>query len=266
MRTWLYIVASIILVLSTAAGFAAMIAYAPKADHTVRDAQGCIRDKAPPSTTVMLVDFTDKATAAQQSQLTRAVGELRRGVPRDGKAIIALLDVSAESATAIALDVCNPGTKAGDYTDRPTPAPQDQRWRQVYYAPFDQALERARQSPQSENSSPILEAVTALSQRADFDAAIQNRKLIVVSDGLQLTPGVYSHFKDGDPWKAYQRSALPAQVQADLTGVDVEFVYLFRPEFARRQTDKHRAFLKKWFEAHGARSFTLRGIAENGES
>ncbi|MGF0540731.1 hypothetical protein ACQQ2Q_22295 [Agrobacterium sp. ES01] len=248
----------------TIGSFGATVLTAKPADTAKRASNGCTLDRRPVSTTVMLVDFTDAPTAANISQLERIFRDLRQSIPKDGKAIVALLDVAAESNLSMALQVCNPGAKNGDFAPRPGPSVQDQRWLQNYYRPFDEALKAAKTSPTSSDRSPIMEAITSLTQRADFDGVIANRKLIVVSDGLQLTPKVYSQFKGGDLWKSFEKSRLPAMTQADLTNVEVTFVYLLRPEYAQRQTEAHRAFLRRWFESRGARSLVFRGIREEG--
>lgn len=249
---------------ATLGGFGFTVLTAEPADTVKRTSNGCALDRPPVNTTGMLVDFTDAPTAANLSQLERAIWDLRQSIPKDGKAIIALLDVTAESSLNLALEVCNPGAKDSDFTQRPGPSQQDQRWLQNFYRPFENALEAAKASPASSDRSPIMEAVTSLTQRADFDGTINNRRLIVVSDGLQLTPKVYSQFKGGDLWKSFEKSQLPAMAQADLTDVEITFVYLFRPQYAQHQTETHRAFLRRWFESRGAKSLVFRGIREEG--
>lgn len=264
-RNSLYVICSILILLATAGILSAALAFAPRADRTPREANGCPRDFDDLATSVLLVDYTDLPTPAHLSQLERGFRQLRRSVPRNGRAIVAMLDPTAATFVSITTDVCNPGTKSGAYTDRPTPARLDQLWLHTFVRPLDAALEDLRRGAVSSDTSPIFEAITYLTQSASFDGGVPERRLVIVSDGLQLTPGVYSQFSKGDLVTNYERSGLADRVQADLTEVDVEFIYLFRPEFAHRQTAKHRAFLRQWFLSHGARSFTLRGIS-NGEA
>lgn len=226
----------------------------------LRDAKGCLRSAPPAQTHTVLIDFTDRPLGEHLTHLEALKGSLLRETPLNAKILVAALTPDAlHGPVTLLLEVCNPGTKSGPFSERPSSAPMDQYWRARFAQPLAESLDRAKALPESRQASPILEGITALSGRADFDGRIAGRRLTVVTDGLQLTPGVYSHFRGGDLWKAFQTSALPASTQADLTGVQVEIVYLRRPEFAQRQTDQHRAFLRRWLESRGTATVTFRG-------
>jgi hypothetical protein len=227
-----------------------------------RDANACLKGEPIAATTAVLVDVTDPLTTEHQTQVDALLPALKRQTPTNGKVILAGLTPTAgpEPLTTL-FSGCNPGTKSGSFLDRPAAAPADRWWVKRFSEPLDAAFSKLPELPNSPNGSPILQAITALSTRADFDSQVPNRTLVIVTDGLQLTPGTYSHFKSTNLWKDFERSGLPQQTQADLKDVSVKFVYLLRPEFANRQTQAHRDFWLKWFKDHGARSVTFRGIA-----
>lgn len=227
---------------------------------SLRDAAGCLRSTPVTQTHAVFIDFTDRPSVEHLTHLEALKGTLLRETPLNAKILVgALTPDTPPGPVTLLLEACNPGTRNGPFTERPSPAPIDQYWRARFAQPLAESLDRAKALPASREASPILEGITALTSRADFDGRVSSRRLTVVTDGLQLTPGVYSHFRGGDLWKAYQASALPAAAQADLTGVRVEIVYLRRPEFAQRQTDQHRAFLVRWLESRGAAAVTFRG-------
>lgn len=246
-------------------GFGAY-AYVNQPPKVLRDEHGCAVNEPLASTTVVLVDATDLLSPAHLTQLDASVQGVRRATPVNGKVLIALLDPAKPDAVTVVLEVCNPGAKGGAASAEPSSsASVDQAWRQKYLLPFDVALEAARNGPLSKDKSPIAEAIGHLTQRADFDTRVKKRHLIVISDGLQLTPGVFNVFEAGkDLWAAYQRSGLPALAQANLREVDVEFVYLLREKdkshnYARYQTKAHREFWRRWFLEHGAKAVTYIG-------
>lgn len=225
-----------------------------------RDAAGCLKNAPITETHGLFVDFTDKPTPEHLTHLEALKGSVIREAALNAKVLVAGLAPDARNGPVTLLaEVCNPGTKNGPFADRPTSAPMDQFWRTRFAQPVTDALDRAKALPASKEASLILEGITAFTSRADFDSRVRNRRLTVITDGLQLTPGIYSHFRGGDLWKAYQASALPAATQADLSGVRVEIIYLRRPEFAQRQTEQHRAFLVRWLESRGASAVTFRG-------
>lgn len=230
------------------------------APTSLRDPTGCLRNAPIAEAHGLFFDFTDKPTAEHLTHLEALKGSVVRETAVNAKVLVVGLTPAAEHGPITLLaEVCNPSTKSGPFTDRPSPAPMDQFWRTRFAQPLTDGLDRAKTLPASKEASLILEGITAFTGRADFDSRVRNRRLTVITDGLQLTPGVYSHFRGGDLWKAYQASTLPAATQADLAGVRVEIIYLRRPEFAQRQTEQHRAFLKRWLESRGAAAVTFRG-------
>ncbi len=228
-----------------------------------RDAAGCFRHQAVETAVGVLIDFTDAPAPEHLTQLEAIRSDILRTTPISTKVLVGALTPTLETRPVTLLFAgCNPGSKQGAFTDRPSPAPIDQIWRLRYAQPLAISFDKARELPTSKDASPLLEAITAMTGRADFDGRVKDRRLVVLSDGLQLTPGAYSHFRGGDLWQAYLASPLWAIAQADLTGVRVEFVYLLRPEFAQRQTERHRAFLSRWLISRGASSVVFRGVAQ----
>ncbi|MBG1233965.1 hypothetical protein [Aestuariivirga litoralis] len=220
----------------------------------VKDAQDCVSDVPLASSTVMIVDATDPLTPLHRERLdSEAKGMLRDSQPGDKLVILA---IHPEDAPSEQFARCNPGAEGG-FSDNVRKVAK--HYKEAFVDPLVDAV-NVLASETDAPRSPIMEAITAATQRPDFDGTIARRKLIIASDMLQNTPGDYSQYSKGDMTKNFLASSLAKGDQADLKGVEVVVDYFTRKNVRLLQDDKHRDFWRKWFVNRGARSVTFVGV------
>ena len=119
-----------------------------------------------------------------------------------------------------------------------------------------------RQREQS--TSPLLEAIKDVSTLTDFGNEFSGSKyLYVVSDMLQHTPGVYSHYGrvvGRDEFTELAKHRFYADHQPDLNGVGVKIFYVLRRKYRSLQTDFHKAFWREYFQSTNAKQMELMEI------
>ena len=113
--------------------------------------------------------------------------------------------------------------------------------------------------------SPIVEAVKDVSEITEFKEKLDgNKTLHVVSDMLQHSTSYdYSHYIESigaNEYERFQSSDLFNLNQPDLSGVEVEVLYLLRRKYRDLQTKEHRHFWRTFFEESGAANISLRDL------
>ncbi|GEM_PF-2306827 len=213
----------------------------------------CPQEQKLETSVIVLVDTTDALTRMQASQLLTTVRDAQDELPTYGKLTLLFLDAAAPYEPKELVSLCNPGSPRYVNPLFQTASRIEKRYRQSFGAPVEAALDALIKAPTAARS-PILEALTAVTWRPDFDARVKNRNLFVVSDLLQHESGGYSHYQLGDPWSRFMRTGLSRKVEADLTGVHVRIDYLRRSEAMQYQNDAHRNFWLRWLTERGAAS------------
>ena len=203
--------------------------------------------------TIVLVDATDRFNRDQAARVRAVIAEERAALPTFAK--FSLLFISAkkpfEPETLVSL--CNPGSGKDADPLLSNPDQIERVWAQKFAAPIDAAVDRLLDLP-SAPRSPILQAITGLTWRVDFDGRIPHRRLHLVSDLLQY-PG-YSLYQrpSGDLWTRFARSPIANQVEADLTNAVVKIDLLRQPNSLQYQNWAQRKFWDRWFKERGATS------------
>lgn len=241
------------------AGFAAaafMTANRPPDAYAVCQSSGL---KAA-ATTLIMVDATDTFTQDQQRRIQSTVDYERERLPEGGRLIIVSLNPDAPWEPAELVSVCNPGKGESANPLLVTRSKVEQRWQSLYADPIDKAVQKSLAIATSERS-PIIITLASLLARADFDARVVSRRLVVISDLLEHEKGVYSQLRGGDFWNAYQVSPLPKTARLDLHGVSVAIDYLQRGKFASVQGPRHQSFWQRLLKEAGASDVNFLGIA-----
>lgn len=235
------------------------IGYSLLAQTAERDAQGCVVGKPLAASIALVVDATDPLTQVHRARLARAVDDMLRDAPVDAKLIV--LTIQPEEAPQEAFARCNPGATGNELTENVA------RVRALYQGTFAGPLRAAVDTlsgASGASRSPIIEALTALTQRPDFDRRVPSRTLIVASDMLQNSSS-YSQYR-GDMARTFRHSALARGDQADFAGIEVSVDYFVRPDQRHRQGPAHRAFWDTWFKERGARAVRFLGVAMGGRT
>jgi hypothetical protein len=224
----------------------------------------CRRDVQLQQAKTVIVDMSDQLSANQQWQVRAAIYGARDVTPIGGKLIVLLMEATSPHDPRELIAKCNPGSVADINPLFATAKRVDRRWREAFGEPVDQVVKELTSTPTAK-SSPIMEAISVATSRADFDGRVPKRSLIIVSDLLQNTPGPdgYSQYNMGDLWRTYKRSQIALEIRPDLSNVIVEIVYVTRPADARYQNARHRAFWRAWLLQAGAASVRFLGIPED---
>lgn len=184
---------------------------------------------------VLLVDVTDPMTLAQRQDLMNKLEELKGSVPRYGKLVVVKVDTTAEALLAPVITRCNPGTGKEVTGLTGNPKGMQKRYEEQFEAPLYDAFRSLTNASGSE-VSPILQSIqsVALTELRTTNALDRPRRLIVVSDLLQNTPGL--SFYGGVPSvDTVVASAEFRSARTNLDDVDVELWMLERPDSADTQ-------------------------------
>jgi len=217
----------------------------------------CRLNAPPPAYSVVLVDGSDRFSTLQAAQVTAAVEREATRLPRYGKLSVFLLSAAHPDQPEEIISVCNPGTahNADEWLEGPKKL--DRIWQNRFRPKLDTAINRLLAAPDSD-SSPIMETISAIAHRPDFNAPIPVRRLVVVSDLLQFTPGIYTQYRSGNLWAPFARSALALSADPDLARVDVVVDYIERSGDSRFQGAAHIAFWGRWFRQRNAAKVEFR--------
>jgi len=213
----------------------------------------CRADGVLPEVTVVLLDLSSTLSDVQKLDVRNELARLRDTVPRFGRIEIFAVDDRAPRIVEPILRLCNPGR--GDDMNELYQNPQlaRQRWERDFASTLDGAIEKLLQMPESA-TSPIFEAIQAVALQTFDDPAldgVRNRRLVLVSDLMQNTPG-HLRMYDGIPrFDDFARTPYWLDVKADLENVDVTVLYLQRPASQRLWTSQVE-FWSRYFDAQGA--------------
>ena len=144
--------------------------------------------------TVVIVDRTDRWTQAMGAALTQLVENAQRDTGRYEKFSIVSLD--AQQSVHPLFSICNPGEptfwsdlyRGRRYTTRD--------FEQRFVGAAENVIEQIRE-PSEARSSPIVEYVHRWLGSDDFNASVNHRRLILVSDMRQNSP-LYSIYSDAE--------------------------------------------------------------------
>lgn len=249
----------VMMLLLVGAAFAAIAVFAVAASRkTLIDDQFCLSLQPLPVSTVVIADFSDAPLDSQAEAVRRAVFHERDVLPHYGK--LTLLTVNAEGPYEPGehLSRCSPLPVQDANILNHTPSAVRQQWDRNFGAPIDRAIAAMIKAPESD-SSPIMEAVTAASWRADWSPTQARRRLVLISDLMQ-------HGPDGSLYQGdavgLARTTSAKGAPPDLTGVEVEIVVLRRPGHLAVQTEVAEPFWVAWFTVRGAASVRFQGERE----
>lgn len=209
---------------------------------------------------VFLVDQTDPLTQTQKEYLLSRVKGMRNELQRfDRVSIYTIGDQGALLDRKFSL--CNPGSKADFQRDWSLELTNTQSfWEDKYKRGFEAPLVNVADEltrAQSLGYSHISETIALISRDPEFSDELQSRRLVVLSDFLENTP-TYSQYADkstGDlSLERYLNSLPQNSVTPDLSGVDVQLVYLARDNGQKVQSQQHLDFWTSFVKHYGARN------------
>ena len=202
--------------------------------------------------TVVLVDRTDPLTTVQREALRKRLEKVKDSVPRYGALKVYSVGPIGETLLHPVVDLCNPGR--GEDVDPAVGNPRlvERRWREKFSVPVDKLLDELVEKGEAE-TSPIMESIQSIAVSAFQEKAATEipRRLIIASDMLQHTKE-YSQYTDDMDFETFRNTPYYRRLRADLRGVDVEIVYIWRDTRRAAQGKAHILFWRDYFGDLGA--------------
>ena len=219
------------------------------------DAETLCRTDEPLQThTIVLVDATDKFERRHRDRLRDVLAQERARLGRYERLTLLHIDARRPREPRVLFSKClpKPPEQANIFFENP------QQIAAQWNEDFADALERALRSASArrvQDASPILTSVRAAASRADFGAAVQHRRLVVVSNFLEHQIDGFSLYVDDasfDVWRQEGASGI-----ADLSGVEVRLSPLDRPDFEILQGNALESFWPEYLDAAHARTVDI---------
>ncbi len=189
----------------------------------------------PASYLAVLVDVTDPMSLPQRQDLRNKLEDLKDDVRKGGKISIYKVDTANEKLLTPMLEVCNPGDASDVSEMSGDPKAVQKLWNEKFEKPLDAVFQQVTIASGSD-TSPILQSIQSitLTDLKDRKAKDKPRRLIVISDLLQNTPGLsfYGRIPSTDEVVNGREFAT---ARTDLRGVDVELWMLQRADYSKSQ-------------------------------
>jgi hypothetical protein len=208
--------------------------------------------KQPYAHSIILIDKTDLFSTSQQTVLVNIIGRVRDRMEEFEKLSIFVLDDRNYGSAVPVFALCNPGR--GDNFNPLYQNPELAR--RIFDTKFGQPLKEVLKVLTvggKRPTSPIMEMIRAISVVEDFaPKGAKARRLILFSDMLHNTPS-FSQYQNHERFSKFRTTDYARRAIPNLSGVDVEIIYLLRDGAGRHQTRGHAIFWEHYFNATGAR-------------
>lgn len=211
----------------------------------------CAIDRPPSELLVLLLDLSDGYSEPQLLQIRNSLSRSISSVQKLGLIEAYSVDRVGERVTKSVIQLCNPGTDKDVNQIYQNPKQAKERWN-GFSERLNEALKQLMSTAKAP-TSPIFEAVQSVAIQSlnapRFDGV--PKRLIVVSDLLQNVPKKLSHYKGVLAFETFKQSAYFSDIRADLTGTEIQLLYLVRP--GTPQNAEHLQFWEKYFTQQGGR-------------
>lgn len=207
---------------------------------------------------VLLVDKTDPLTFSQKNAFSVTLRDfVRKRTPEGYLLSVFVLGEDFKVTAKPLVELCNPG--AGENKSELT-ANLKQLNRQ-YHERFESPLLKTSEemvANSSAKSSPILEMLQLVGingfRKNDVDG---ERRLFIISDMLHNT-SEFTMYRGVPDYEALANTSYGRKVHSDLTGVEVEILYLINTP--QLQTKKNVKFWEDYFQSAGARIVAVKPL------
>lgn len=172
------------------------------------------------STTVVLLDTSDRWPEIAREEVHKRLEKLAAGVPYYGLLELRLLDPSVQGGR-IMFSKCNPGNGLNESEITANPRLMRRKWKEQFLNPLQRALDQTLTQSETD-SSPILS--TAQRIAVDHFDGERPGHLVLVSDMIENTSG-YSQYKGDLSYERYKQSVAYKKQHTDLKRADVSILY-----------------------------------------
>ncbi|MEM0985013.1 MAG: hypothetical protein AAGJ32_02090 [Pseudomonadota bacterium] len=208
----------------------------------------CRVDRKDPAHTVLLIDQSDPFNTNDIDWVRALVDEEARTLDRYGRLTVMVPNAAQPGNPRVIFAKCTPGSPDDANPLISNPRMVEDTWRETFYQPLITEIERVLASKE-QPSSPLTEAVFAISDRADFQAGQKGLRLVMVSDLMQHSDG-FSFYRSGADTAAFGDSRLAASAPS-LQDVDVVTRIVPRENYDLPIAEL-KAFWRSYFEDAGA--------------
>lgn len=211
--------------------------------------------------TVILIDRTDPLTNIQHQELKVFLHDIKNAIPLHSAISIYSMDKPNPDILEAEIFLCNPGKGENKSPLLSNPQLIEKIWKEKFSKKLDDVISRMME-PLTIGNSPIMENIKAVSVTEFIGNENKDVKkhLIIVSDLMQNT-STYSHYRNSSfNFSAYEKSNAFQYYQCDLKGVDVEILYVRRPNLLNAQGKKHILFWQNFIHAMGGTLIKVKSI------
>jgi hypothetical protein len=208
----------------------------------------CRMDRKDPAHTIILIDQSDPFNPNDLDWVYEFVDAEARALPKYGRLTILTPNAANPYEPKRIHFACSPGSAAEANPIFQNPKMVEQSWQSEFYAPLLEQVETALLDTR-QPSSPLVEAVYAVSDRADFQPGDTSRRLVLVSDLMQHSDG-FSFYRAGADYEAFLGSDL-ARMPPRLDQVDVVARIVPRQIYDLPMAEV-KAFWRAYFDEAGA--------------
>lgn len=226
------------------------------------DDRMCRTDRPLAGMTAILIDKSDPISDAEVAALQKRIRQISDKLQRNELLTFYVLNGDNANNLAEGFCLCNPGQGASANALTQNPAFIQQKYDSSFGAPLAKALSVLK-SGQGTETSPLIEAVRALSEIEEFQKAPKHRSIVLISDMLQHTRE-YSQYSNGITYADFSKSEYGQKMLPDLKGVAVAIEYISQKKYKKSQTPEHQQFWKEYFKAAGASTVSLHVVGESG--
>jgi len=240
-----YLIMSIVIVIMIVAGY---FFFQAKSEFVHRDDFNCREDGIVSKETAIVIDATDSLNETQILFVNKKIKMILENSLLDEKVSFYILNNNEEQYSP-RLSLCN----SGDGKDKSELTSNKRRlkkqWNENFYNKIIDEVNSVVDAPLAD-SSPVLEMIKFVSINTMYESTAKEKRILLVSDMLHHTKQ-YSQYKTKPSPKdldslPYLKHSLPK-----LHDVDVEVLYVLRPNFYKLQTRGHIDFWDKYIQKAG---------------
>ena len=169
-------------------------------------------------------------------------------MPKYGRLTVMIPNAASPYDPKVVHYACSPGSASEANPIFQNPKMVEQTWQGQFYAPLLESVEAALMDTR-QPSSPLIEAVYSVADRADFQPGERGRRVVLVSDLMQHSDG-FSFYRAGADYEAYLDSEL-AELKPRLDEAEVVARIVPRQIYDLPVADV-KAFWRAYFDEAGA--------------
>ncbi|MGH1420647.1 MAG: hypothetical protein ACRBEQ_02440 [Hyphomonas sp.] len=208
----------------------------------------CRVDRNDPAHTVLLIDQSDPFNPNDLDWVYEFVDMEARALPKYGKLTVMVPNAGNPYNPTAIFTACSPGSPSEANPITQNPRMIEQAFQKDFYQPLKDVVEGALMD-EEQPSSPLFEAIYSISDRPDFQAGNEQRRLVLVSDLMQHSDG-FSFYRLGADYDAYLASKL-AETSPEMSDVKVVARIVPRQDYDLPMADV-KAFWRAYFTDAGA--------------